>query len=81
MIKLVAFLLWLMIPLGLWLAMATWGTPHLVLSYRFYDNGRPYDPLTPRIYASCDYLGINGWVTVRATQGTCPWVRFFKVDG
>lgn len=81
MLKVLVFLIWLMIPLGLWLAVVTWGTPYLVLSYRFHDNGRPYDPMTPRVYISCDYLGLDGWITVPAQRGACPWVRFFKVDG
>lgn len=81
MLKLLAVVAWLMIPLGLWLVVVTWGTPHLVLSYRFYDNGRPHDPQAPRVYISCDYLGLDGWITVPAHQGTCPWVRLFKAGG
>lgn len=76
--KHLSLFLWLIVPVGLWLVIALFGTPHLVVSYRFQDNGRIYDPFAPRIYTSCDYLGVNGWVTVHARHGKCPWLRLFK---
>lgn len=78
MLKLLAFLAWLMIPLGLWYGVQTYGTPHLVTSYRFYDNGDRYNPWARRHYIDCSYLGIDGWVTVPARHARCPWVRILK---
>ena len=78
--KIVGLFLWFIVPVGVWLGITLFGTPHLVLSYRFYDNGRPYDPMAHRVYISCDYLGWHGWHTVPAHRGTCPWVRFFRVE-
>lgn len=75
----IVLLFWLLVPLGLWGAINIWGAPHVALSYRFIDNGRPYDPRAPRVYISCDYLGVHGWHTTPALDGRCPWVRFLKV--
>ncbi len=71
--------LWLLGPLSVWAVIMLFGSPHIVLSYRFHDNGRPHDPLAPRVYVSCDYLGWHGWRRVEAKNGQCPWVRFFRV--
>lgn len=75
--KYAALFIWLLVPLGVWLGITLYGTPHVVLSYTFYDNGRRYDPTAPRVYISCDYLGWYGWRSVPAWNGDCPWVRFF----
>lgn len=77
--KLLALFAWLLVPLGLWLAITIWGTPYLALTYRFYDNGRVYDPLAPRHYITCDWWGLSGVVTLPAENAHCPWVRFLKV--
>ncbi|MEM7530454.1 MAG: hypothetical protein AAF416_22945 [Pseudomonadota bacterium] len=74
--KIAALFTWLLIPLGLWLAVTLWGTPHLVWSYRFYDNGDPHNPRAPRHYINCTYLGWAGAITVPADRGHCPWIRF-----
>lgn len=79
MIRIAALFLWLIVPIGLWWVYATYGTPHLVLTYRFFDNGDIYNPLARRRYIDCDYLGIHGWITASAINENCPWVRFFKV--
>lgn len=78
--KYAALFLWLLVPLGFWLGITLYGTPHIALNYTFYDNGRPYDPTARRVYFSCDYLGWHGWHTVPASGGKCRWVRFF-VEG
>ncbi len=77
----IALFLWLIPPAALCLAIWLYGTPHVVLSYRFHDNGRQHDPLAHRVYISCDYLGWHGWRTVAAQNGECPWVRFFHREG
>lgn len=78
--KSIALFVWLLVPAGLCLAVIFWGTPHLALSYRFYDNGDVYNPLATRTYISCDYLGLSGWHTVPATAGQCPWIKMFRTD-
>lgn len=73
-----ALFLWLVVPLSIWLAISLFGTPHVIGTYRFYDNGDRYNPYAPRRYIDCTYYGWSGTHTVSATNGACPWVRFFK---
>ena len=71
--------LWLLLPLAAYGVTLVWGTPHLIVSYTFYDNGRPYDPFADRHYTSCTFVGLTGRsVTTPADFGRCGWVRFFK---
>lgn len=76
--KMVSLCLWLLVPLALSAALATWGTPHLVTSYRFLDNGDCHNPRAERVYISCNYFGWTGARVVPAIDGYCPWFRFFK---
>lgn len=78
--KIAAAFLWLIVPLGVWLAIALWGTPHIALSYTFRDNGDRYNPFAERHYISCTYYGWTGARTVDASVGRCPWVRAFKAE-
>lgn len=78
MIRIAALFLWLVVPLGLWWGYAAYGTPHLVVTYRFFDNGAVYDVRVPRRYIDCTYVGWLGTLTVPAIHETCPWVRFFR---
>ncbi len=71
-----ALFLWILVPLGLWLVVAQFGTPHGIVSYRYI--GSAYRPVSERRYTQCSYLGWIGVVTVPATDGRCPWVRLFK---
>lgn len=73
----VAFL-WVLAPLALWGMIQLWGTPHVAVSYTFHDNGRRYDPLAPRHYITCTWIGISGAFTLPAERGRCPWVRLLK---
>lgn len=79
--KYAGLFLWVLVPFGLWLAVSIWGTPHLVTSYRFHDNGARWNPQVHRVYIDCTYWGALGTVTVLAEQGRCPWIRFFKAEG
>ncbi|MEM1410208.1 MAG: hypothetical protein AAGG79_05620 [Pseudomonadota bacterium] len=76
---------WLLVPLGLWLAVLVWGTPHIVVSYRFNvstgSSGNPHDPRVPRDYIDCTYWGLEGSITVPATDRRCPWIRMVRGDG
>lgn len=79
--KIAAAFLWIIVPLGVWFAIWAWGTPHIVGSYTFYDNGDRYNPLAPRIYTTCTYHGWTGTLRVAAQDGRCPWFRFFRAEG
>lgn len=76
--KLVGLFLWLVVPLGAYVAYISYGTPHLIWSYEFRANDAPYDLTVPRHYISCTYVG---WglrtLTVPAVDARCLWVRFF----
>ena len=73
-----ALFLWVLVPLGLWLAVTLWGTPHMLTTYRFHDNGDRWNPRAQRVHIDCTYWGYVGRITVPAEQGRCSWVRFFK---
>ena len=78
--RLAALFLWIIVPIGLWLGYVIYGTPHIVGTYRFHDNGDIYNLRAERRYIDCTYYGWNGVITVPATNAECPWVRFFKAD-
>lgn len=42
--KYIALFAWLLVPLVLCGSMTLWGTPHLVVSYSYLDNGDRYNP-------------------------------------
>lgn len=67
-------------PTLLWLVGYMWGKPHMVWTYRFHDNGAPYDPRVERHYIDCTYIGWNRTVTVPAQDGRCPWFRLLKAE-
>lgn len=75
--RIAALFLWLIVPIGLWAGYSVYGTPHIVGSYRFFDNGDIYNPSAYRRYIDCTYYGWAGVITVPATNAHCPWVRFF----
>ncbi|WP_373354481.1 hypothetical protein [Pseudoroseicyclus sp. CXY001] len=79
--RVVALFLWVLLPLGLYGIYATWGTPHIIASYMFLDNGARWDPLADRTYTSCTFIGWTGVHTVAASNGKCGWFRFFKEAG
>ena len=76
MIRVASMFLWLVVPVGLWLAIALWGTPHIVGTYRYLGNG--YLPPEERRYIDCTYFGWIDALTVPAIHEHCPWVRFFR---
>ena len=76
-----ALFLWLAVPVAGYAVYQTYGTPHMIWSYRFIDNGDRFNPYADRTYTSCTYFGWR-WATVTkpAKAGRCPWVRFFKAS-
>lgn len=79
--RIAALFLWMIVPLGLWGAVTLHGTPHLALSYRFFENGDAYNPTAPRRYIDCTYYGWSGVHNVPARNEHCPWIHFFKPEG
>jgi len=76
--RIVSLFLWILVPLALWWTVTTHGTPHLVVTYRFLDNGDRHNPHADRVYVDCTYWGLEGYLRVPARNADYPWVRFFK---
>ncbi|MEP1574582.1 hypothetical protein [Roseibium album] len=72
--------LWLIPLLAGGVTIAFLGTPHVVVSYRFFDNGDRHNPLAARYYIDCTYLGWTGLQKVPSRDGHCAWLRWFKVE-
>ena len=70
--------IWIAVPVLLYIGWHTLGAPHMIWSYRFHDNGAPWDPTRARYYTSCTFIGPHGDFTVPARGGKCGWVRLFK---
>ncbi|MEO0624687.1 MAG: hypothetical protein AAFU49_12945 [Pseudomonadota bacterium] len=77
--KLLALFLWINVPMGLWLAVWLWGTPHALWTFRYVDPGNPYST-APRRHIDCTYLSWTGSRTAPAVAERCPWIRFFKPE-
>lgn len=71
---------WILVPLGVWLWLTLFGSPHILGTFRFYDNGDRHNPFAERHYIDCTYYGWTGAVTAPAIAARCPWVRFFKAE-
>ncbi|MEJ8476643.1 hypothetical protein [Roseibium algae] len=80
MMKHAVLFIWLIPVLGGWATVAFFGTPHLVVSYRFHDNGDRHNPLAARHYIDCTYLGWTGLQKVPARNGHCTCFRWFKAE-
>ena len=76
-----SYLLWIIVPLGLWGAMQVFGLPHLRTSYSWRDDGQSSDPFAFRYYTECFYWGPYGVFTIQPTNGQCAWVRLIKPEG
>ncbi|MEM7399824.1 MAG: hypothetical protein AAF354_12915 [Pseudomonadota bacterium] len=71
-----AFFAWILVPLAVWGAISYWGTPHVVVTYRYI--GPSYLPPAERRYIDCTYVGWRGTLTVPAIDEHRPWLRLFK---
>lgn len=80
MIKYASLLIWIICAAVIYGVYATQGLPHMIWSYKFYDNGDRYNPLTDRYYTSCTFAGPYGVYTLPANNGKCGWVRLFRED-
>ena len=73
--------IWVLVPLGLWLAYSLYGLPHLRFSYSWRDDGQGYDPFAKRYYTRCTYIGPYGEDTILPLRGHCPIFRLIKKPG
>jgi len=77
--KRLRFFTWIAFPLGLYLAYAQIGLPHLRWSYSWVDGGQGFDPLAARYYTRCTFWGPYGRFTLHhPPRGKCAWVIFKK---
>lgn len=71
-----AYFIWLVVPLTAYVAVATYGLPHLVWTTR----GRDY--AAGRFHTRCTYIGPYGTFTVYFPRhGDCPVFRLFRPEG
>ena len=77
-----SYFIFLVVPVGLWLAYQAYGLPHVIWSYSWIDQGQGYGPLKQRHYTRCTYLGPYGAVTERhPLTGKCKWFVMRKEQG
>ena len=75
------YFVWLLVPLGLWSSININGSPHVLWSYSWRDEGQGYHPLAERWYTRCSYVGAHGTVTIYPTNGECRFIRFAQSAG
>lgn len=80
-LKYLALFLWIIGAGALYGLHGAYGLPHMIWSYKFWDNGDPHNPFAERHYTSCTFIGFYGSFTVDAVDGRCGWVRLFKEQG
>lgn len=76
--RLIPLFFWLALPIVAYTAYYLYGLPHMIWSYRFFENGDPSNPMVKRHYTDCTFVGPYGVFTVTASGGRCGWVQFFK---
>lgn len=73
------FMTWIIVPVVLYLAYATFGLPHIRWSYTWLDEGQGFDPLAQRYYTRCSFRGPFGQFDIHhPAQGKCAWIIFRK---
>lgn len=79
--RLFALLLWILVPLGVYVTWQLHGTPHAIWNYTYRNMGYAPDGSRKRFYTSCTYVGWTGARKTPARGGRCPWIRFFTSRG
>ena len=74
------YLVWIIVPAGLWLTYILIGLPHVIWSYSWIDQGQGADPFAYRYYTECRFVGPYGQFERPAKDGRCAWLRFFKEE-
>lgn len=64
-------LMWLPIVLTAWVAASHWGTPHLLVAYRWTGSEQF------RFYRDCEYWGVSRF-RLSPIDGRCPVVIFAR---
>ncbi len=79
--KIAAMFLWIAVPFLVIAAHNSFGSPHMLLTYTFDDNGDRHNLAVPRYYRSCTYYGWS-WheMTVPAQSGRCRLIRLFHLS-
>lgn len=75
-----SYFVWVIVPVGLWLAYDTIGLPHAIWSYSWIDQGQGMDPFAHRTYTRCRFIGPYGQFDEPAEFGRCAWVKFFNME-
>ncbi len=76
--RVLRYLVWIIVPVAIYVAYLTMGLPHFIWSYSWRDNGT-YDPFVYRYYTSCTFIGPYGSFTVPHPRGgKCGWIIFRK---
>lgn len=70
-----SYLMWIVVPVVLYAAYATWGLPHFIWSYDFQGS---FSDWSQRHYTRCTFIGPYGAFTTYPTDGRCPWLLFAK---
>jgi hypothetical protein len=69
------YFIWVIVPLAGYLALATFGWPHVIWTRSWHFSGSNQE----RFYTRCIYIGFNSEFTVHfPTDGQCSFLRFFK---
>lgn len=73
------YFVWIIVPVGGWIAFALLGLPHFLWSYTWVEHhGKA---LNGRYMTECQFIGPYGSFNIEAQNGSCgSFVRFFK-DG
>lgn len=77
--KYLRFFRWLVVPVFCVAAYLVLGLPHVRSSYTWRDDGQGYDPMAPRFYTRCSFVGPYGRFTIyHPRNGECAWIIFRK---
>lgn len=71
-----AYFVWLVMPVILYALYLAVGLPALRWSYRWTPSAQ--ESGDGRFYTRCTYLGFQGALTVRPSDGRCDLIRFSK---
>ncbi len=74
----VRFFIWVGVLAAILFVWTGAGSPYVIWSYSFRDNGDPNNPFAERYYTSCTCTNFRASITVPAEAGHCGWVRFFS---
>jgi hypothetical protein len=68
---------WVVVPVAVYAAYASYGLPHLVWSYDYANSGASWSETH---FTRCTYLGPYGAITIHPVDGSCAWIAFFRKE-